>query len=39
MVIAALSSLADRGEIDRKVVKQAIVDLGVDPNRPAPWTV
>jgi pyruvate dehydrogenase E1 component len=39
VVIAALTSLADRGEIDRKLVKQAITDLGVDPNRPAPWTV
>lgn len=39
VVIAALSSLADRGEIDRSIVKQAIVDLGIDPERPAPWTL
>jgi pyruvate dehydrogenase E1 component len=39
VVIAALSSLADRGELDRKIVAQAIKDLGVDPNRPHPWTV
>ncbi len=39
VVIAALHSLAERGEIDRSVVKKAIDQLGVDPNRPHPWTV
>ncbi len=39
VVIAALSSLADRGELDRKIVKQALADLGVDTTKPAPWTV
>ncbi|MGL4421823.1 MAG: pyruvate dehydrogenase (acetyl-transferring), homodimeric type [Gemmataceae bacterium] len=39
VAIAALSALADRGEIDRKVVAQAIPELGIDPSKPAPWTV
>jgi pyruvate dehydrogenase E1 component len=39
VVIAALHSLAERGELDRGVVAQAIKDLGIDPNRPHPWTV
>ena len=38
VVIAALSALARRGEIDINVVKQAIVELGVS-EAPAPWTV
>ena len=37
--VAALYALAERGELDRAVVTQAIKDLGVDPERPAPWTV
>ncbi len=39
IVVASLSALADRGELDRVVVKQAIKDLGVNPDAPAPWTV
>ena len=39
VTVAALHALAERGEIDRSVVTQAIKDLGVDPKRPAPWTV
>ena len=39
IVIAALYSLAERGELDRLVVKQAIKDLGVNPDAPHPWTV
>jgi len=39
VTVAALRALADRGQIDRSVVTQAIKDLGVDPERPAPWTV
>ncbi len=37
--VAALYALVERGELDRKVVKKAIQDLGIDPNKPAPWTV
>jgi len=36
---AALYELAKRGELDKQVVTQAIADLGIDPDRPAPWTV
>ncbi|WP_020470281.1 pyruvate dehydrogenase (acetyl-transferring), homodimeric type [Zavarzinella formosa] len=39
VTIAALYALAERGELDRKVVAQAIKDLGIDPNKPHPWTV
>jgi pyruvate dehydrogenase E1 component len=39
VTLAALYTLAERGQIDRGVVKQAIQDLGIDPQRPAPWTV
>jgi pyruvate dehydrogenase E1 component len=38
VVIAALSALARRGELDGNLVKQAISDLGVN-EAPAPWTV
>ena len=37
--VAALYALVERGELDRNVVKKAIQDLGIDPNKPAPWTV
>ncbi len=36
---AALSSLADRGEYDRKQLTAAMTDLGIDPKKPHPWTV
>jgi pyruvate dehydrogenase E1 component len=36
IVVATLYSLAQRGTIDRKVVRQAIVDLGVDPEKANP---
>jgi pyruvate dehydrogenase E1 component len=36
---AALFALADRGKLDRAIVSQAIKDLGIDTERPAPWTV
>jgi pyruvate dehydrogenase E1 component len=36
---AALSALADRGELDRAVVAKAIGELGLNPDAPAPWTV
>jgi pyruvate dehydrogenase E1 component len=39
VAVATLYALAERGQLDRGVVKQAIQDLGVDPERPAPWTV
>jgi pyruvate dehydrogenase complex dehydrogenase (E1) component len=37
--VAALYALAQRGEIDRAQVRQAIQDLNVNPDQPAPWTV
>ena len=37
--VAALYALVERGELDRNVVKKAIQDLAIDPNKPAPWTV
>ena len=39
VAVAALYALAERGELDRGVVKQAIRDLGINPDAPAPWTV
>ena len=39
VTVAALYALAERGELDRKIVVQAIKDLGIDPNKPHPWTV
>jgi pyruvate dehydrogenase E1 component len=39
IVVAALYALAQRGEIDRAQVRQAITELGVDPEQPAPWRV
>lgn len=39
VAVAALYALAERGQVDRTVVGQAVRDLGVDPDRPAPWTV
>ena len=39
IAVAALYALAERKELDRALVKQAIKDLGVNPDQPAPWTV
>ncbi len=39
VVVTALHALFVRGELAAEVVKQAIEDLGLDPERPAPWTV
>jgi pyruvate dehydrogenase E1 component len=39
VAVAALHALAERGGLDRSVVVQAIKDLGLDAERPAPWTV
>jgi pyruvate dehydrogenase E1 component len=36
IVVATLYSLARRGALDRKLVRQAIVDLGVDPEKANP---
>jgi pyruvate dehydrogenase E1 component len=39
VAVAALKALADDGEIERKVVSQAIQKYGIDPNKPNPVTV
>ncbi|WP_275286438.1 pyruvate dehydrogenase (acetyl-transferring), homodimeric type [Halomonas elongata] len=39
VTVAALKALADRGEIDRKVVAEAIEKYGIDPNKPNPLEV
>ncbi len=39
VVIAALKALADDGEIDSKIVQQAIKKYDVDPEKPNPMTV
>jgi pyruvate dehydrogenase E1 component len=36
VVLAALEALADRGEIERKVVSEAITQFGIDPKKPNP---
>ncbi|WP_163558596.1 pyruvate dehydrogenase (acetyl-transferring), homodimeric type [Halomonas sp. NO4] len=38
VTVAALKALADRGELDRKVVSEAIAKYGIDPNKPNPLT-
>ena len=39
IVVAALKALADEGEIEAKVVTQAIKKYGIDPEKPNPTTV
>ncbi|MCP4469732.1 MAG: pyruvate dehydrogenase (acetyl-transferring), homodimeric type [Gammaproteobacteria bacterium] len=39
IVVAALKALCDEGEIDSKVVQQAIAKYGIDPEKPNPVTV
>ncbi len=39
VVLAALKSLADEGHVPLKVVGDAIKKYGIDPEKPAPWTV
>ena len=39
IVVAALFSLAQRGELDRDIVQRAIRELGLNPDAAAPWTV
>ncbi|KAA0011788.1 pyruvate dehydrogenase (acetyl-transferring), homodimeric type [Billgrantia pellis] len=36
VTVAALKALADRGELDRKVVAEAIKKYDIDPNKPNP---
>ncbi|WP_163649290.1 pyruvate dehydrogenase (acetyl-transferring), homodimeric type [Modicisalibacter sp. 'Wilcox'] len=36
VTVVALKALADRGELDRKVVADAIKKHGIDPNKPSP---
>ncbi|MGO2132426.1 MAG: pyruvate dehydrogenase (acetyl-transferring), homodimeric type [Halomonas sp.] len=38
VTVAALKALADRGEMDRKVVAEAIAKYGIDTNKPNPLT-
>jgi pyruvate dehydrogenase E1 component len=39
VAVAALKALADEGQIQTKVVSDAIRKYGIDPVKPAPWTV
>jgi pyruvate dehydrogenase E1 component len=39
VAVAALKALADEGTIDRAKVAEAMAKYGIDPARPAPWTV
>ncbi|HSP57809.1 MAG TPA: pyruvate dehydrogenase (acetyl-transferring), homodimeric type [Halomonas sp.] len=39
VTVAALKALADRGEVDRKVVADAIAKYGIDSNKPNPLSV
>jgi pyruvate dehydrogenase E1 component len=39
ITVASLLALAEDGEFERKRVTEAIAKYGIDPNRPAPWTV
>jgi pyruvate dehydrogenase E1 component len=39
IVVTALKALADEGEIDNKLVQQAIKKYGIDPEKPNPVTV
>ena len=39
VVVAALKALSDSGEVDSKVVQQAIKKYGIDPEKPNPTTV
>ncbi|WP_355659718.1 pyruvate dehydrogenase (acetyl-transferring), homodimeric type [Halomonas salifodinae] len=39
VTVAALKALADRGELDRKVVSEAIKKYGIDPSKPNPLSV
>ena len=39
VTVAALKALAEEGEIDAKVVAEAIAKYGIDPNKPNPVTL
>ncbi len=39
IVLAALNALAAEGKVDRATVRDAIVQLGIDPSKPSPVTV
>jgi pyruvate dehydrogenase E1 component len=39
IVLAALKALAEEGSIEPSVVSRAILKYGLDPDKPAPWTV
>ena len=39
VVVAALKALADEGTIPAAKVAEAIAKYGLDPDKPAPWTV
>jgi pyruvate dehydrogenase E1 component len=39
VAVAALKALAEEGAIPAVTVSQAIAKYGIDPERPAPWTV
>jgi pyruvate dehydrogenase E1 component len=39
VTVAALKALADEGAVKPAVVAQAIAKYGIDPAKPAPWTV
>jgi pyruvate dehydrogenase E1 component len=39
VVLAALTALADAGEIERSKVREAIEKYGIDPEKPDPVTV
>ena len=39
VAVAALKALADEGTIPAAKVAEAIAKYGIDPDKPAPWTV
>ena len=39
VAVAALKALADDGQIQLSVVSDAIKKYGIDPAKPAPWTI
>ena len=39
VTVAALKALADEGTLPAKTVAEAIAKYGIDPAKPAPWTV
>jgi pyruvate dehydrogenase E1 component len=39
VTVAALKALADEGQVPAKTVAEAMRKYGIDPEKPAPWTV